>query len=59
LRKLIFKSNQNFPTKLRAARKLQLKYFLRTGFFSFLKSPFDVINRRGRNIFRRKEGYKP
>jgi hypothetical protein len=50
LRQLIVKSNQNYPVRLRAARKLQLTYFISTGLVSFLKSPLDVISRRGKNI---------
>ena len=53
LRQLIVKSNQNFPVRLRAARKLQLKHFIITALFSFLKSPLDVITRRSKNLFSR------
>lgn len=52
LGKLIFKSNNDFPVRIRAARKLQLKHFVITALVSFLESPLDVIRRRSKNIFR-------
>ena len=52
LSNLIVKSNQNFPTRLHAARKLQLKCFAEDALFSFLTSPLYVFRRHGRNIFR-------
>ena len=58
LRQLIDKSNQSLPVRLRAARKLQLKHFISTAFFSFLESPFDVFIRGIEKILSKLKQYK-